>query len=142
MTDTTQTAHTLPFIGAGPSFEGQRIWLPQLVIEASQRGSSIIDGMTFSKCRLEGPAVLLALEGCNFDGCNMGYTGGDIRNLLMKPIAPERVIGAIPFQNCNFIGCDFFAVGFTGNDRFLEAFITVLGNTSPEAPAGGGTRAS
>lgn len=114
-------------LGDGPVHEREQIWLPQLIAQAFKAGASQIEGKTFIDCRIEGPAVLLAVGGCDFDGCDMGYSGGDIRNLLLRPVSPTKVIGAIAFENCVFRRCNFFAVGFTGSEQFLNSFIDVLG---------------
>lgn len=126
MTASPQTL-TLPPLGDGPVYEDQQIWLSQLIAQSMTTGSALIKGRTFNRCRLEGPAVLLATGGVHFDACDMGYTGGDIRNLLLRPVAPEKVIGAIAFEDCRFSYCSFFAVGFTGSPDFIDNFIQVVG---------------
>lgn len=113
-------------LGDGPVYEREQIWLPQLIAQTLSAGQSHIRDKTFVGCRLEGPAVLLAIGGCDFDGCDMGYSGGDIRNLLLRPVGPEKVIGAIAFENCIFRQCSFFAVGFTGSPQFIDSFMSVL----------------
>lgn len=110
-------------------FEGKRIWMPRLIFDALGAGQSIIKGKTFVDCYFEGPAVVLAAGGVQFDGCNMGASGGDIRNLLLRPVGPEKVVGAIAFQDCLFQRCQFFSVGFTGSPAFLDQFIEVLGKS-------------
>ncbi|MBN9467097.1 hypothetical protein [Brevundimonas sp.] len=129
MTDVQDTI-TFKRIGDGPIYEKAQIWLPQLIAEAMSGGSSLVENKTFVDCRIEGPAVLLAMGGCDFDACDMGWTGGDIRNLLLAPVGPEKVIGAVGFRNCVFQRCKFFAVGFTGAPEFLKNFQNVLGKES------------
>lgn len=126
MTD-TQDAITFKRIGDGPIYDRANIWLPQLIAEAMSAGRNLIENKTFTDCRIEGPAVLLAAGGCKFDECDMGFSGGDIRNLLLAPVGPEKVIGTIAFQNCEFLRCKFHAVGFTGAPAFLQNFEAVLG---------------
>lgn len=125
----TEVNDTMAFkrIGPGPTYEKAQIWLPQLAAETMSAGKVLIEGRTFIDCRLEGPAVLLAAGGCHFDACDMGYSGGDIRNLLLSPVGPEKVIGPIAFQNCTFRRCNFFAVGFTGSPDFLRSFQATIG---------------
>ena len=124
----TEANDTITFkrIGEGPAYDKASIWLPQLVAEAMSAGKSLIENKTFTDCRIEGPAVLLAAGGCTFDDCDMGFTGGDVRNLLLAPVGPEKVIGAIAFQNCAFLRCKFYAVGFTGAPAFVKNFEAVL----------------
>ncbi|HYC97162.1 hypothetical protein [Brevundimonas sp.] len=114
-------------LGDGPTYEREQIWLPQLAAQAISSGNPLIDGKTFIDCRIEGPAVLLPVDGCDFDACDMGYAGGDLRNLLLRPVGPQKVIGAIAFRNCTFRRCVFVAVGFTGSPAFTDNFLTVLG---------------
>lgn len=114
-------------LGDGPVYEREPIWLPQLVARSLAAGQPEIVGKTFIECRIEGPAVLLAVGGCDFDGCDMGYHGGDVRNLLLRPVGPQKVIGAIAFRDCVFRRCQFAGVGFTGAPAFLDSFIQVLG---------------
>ncbi|MBB5747331.1 hypothetical protein [Brevundimonas variabilis] len=82
-------------------------------------GRSLVEGKTVTGCRIQGPAVLLASTGVTFDGVNFGDSGGDIRNLIMKPEG-SKAIGAIPFRDCAFVNCEFYGVGFTGDAAFLE----------------------
>jgi len=124
MTDNTDI--TITSIGAGPEYEGLNIWLPALAIEAARRGENAITGKTFRNCMFEGPAVLLPLGACNFDGCNMGDAQGDIRNLLLQPMGPQKVTGTVAFQDCQFINCQFLRVGFTGTPDFLGQIQQVL----------------
>lgn len=116
----------IPAIGAGPQFEGLNIFLPALAIEAARRGESVIEGKTFTNCTIEGPAVLLPIGACNFDGCNMGDAQGDIRNLLLQPMGPQKVTGTVAFKDCQFINCQFVRVGFTGTPDFLGQIQQVL----------------
>lgn len=131
MTDTQTNAApiTLPLLGPGPDYKRVTVWLPQLFLETSRAGagSLLIENRTFNECLLEGPAVLLALEGCQFDGCNMGDAHGDIRSLMLQPSSPQRVTGPIPFKNCTFINCRFLGVGFTGAPSFMDSLTRALG---------------
>jgi hypothetical protein len=126
MTDPSELMPWRP-LGDGPTYEREQIWLPQLMAQSLRDGKPEIVGKTFIDCRIEGPAVLLAADGCDFDACDMGFTGGDVRNLLLRPVGPQKVIGAISFRNCTFRRCAFFAVGFTGGPVFIDNFLRVLG---------------
>ncbi|MEN5170183.1 hypothetical protein ABE444_11500 [Brevundimonas pondensis] len=125
---------TLPALGPGPEYKSLAVWLPQLFMETVRAGSRTIEGRTFVDCLIEGPAVLLAVEGCHFDDCNLGDADGDPRTLMLAPQAPRQVVGPIPFRNCRFIGCQFLGVGFTGSPEFLASMTQAL--TSPQTEAG------
>lgn len=107
------------------TFEGEAISLFELYRTVLQKGESVILDRTFRNCGFEGPAVALILGGVNFDGTDFGYTGGDIRNIILRPAWQEKVIGTIPIGRCQFIGCQFFAVGFTGSDKFIDQLLQV-----------------
>ena len=126
MTDATAPI-TLELLGPGPEYKGVAVWLPQLFMETSRAGSLVIENRTFIDCLIEGPAVLLPLEGCHFDGCNMGDAQGDPRNLLLQPVGPQRVTGAVPLKHCTFINCRFLGVGFTGSKAYLDEMTAALG---------------
>ena len=130
MTDATNTAAAEPIVlellGPGPNYANKTVWLPQLFMETARAGSMVIEGRRFENCLIEGPAVLLPLEGCNFDGCNMGDAHGDPRNLMLSPQGPQRVTGPIPFKNCQFINCRFVGVGFTGAPAFLDSMAAAI----------------
>lgn len=111
-------------------FEGNAISLFELFkANLLATRQPLITGKTFVDCRLEGPAVLLALDKVEFDSCNMGMSQGDPRALLMMPMAKNRVVGAIGLRECRFERCEFFAVGFTGPDSFIDQFLQVVAGT-------------
>lgn len=79
----------------------------------------MITGRTFRRCRLQGPAVLLASSGVQFDNTNFGDGKGDIRNLLLRPMG-DHAFGTVPMRDCVFDNCEFYNVGFTGPQSFLD----------------------
>jgi hypothetical protein len=85
-------------------------------------GGAVIEGRAFRDCQINGPALMLVLEGVHFDSTNFGPTGGDMRNMLFKPMG-DVGIGAIPVRNCTFTNCRFDTLGITGNDDFLAMLI-------------------
>ena len=85
-------------------------------------GGAVIEGRTFVECTIEGPALMLVLENVSFDRTNFGPTGGDMRNMLFRPMG-DMGIGAIPVRNCTFTNCRFLTLGITGNDQLLEMLI-------------------
>ncbi|MGZ9114125.1 MAG: hypothetical protein ACXW3K_05830 [Brevundimonas sp.] len=85
-------------------------------------GGVIIEGRSFTDCVLEGPALMLILEGVHFQSTNFGPTSGDLRNMLFQPMG-NMGIGAIPVRNCTFTNCRFNTLGITGNEELLKLLI-------------------
>lgn len=98
-------------------FHDEAVWLPLLAVHCWNAGQTTIDGRTFTDCLIEGPAVMAVMDGCEFEGCNMGVAA-DPRTLLLKPLG-EKIAGAIGLSNCRFVRCRFAQVGFTGADSLL-----------------------
>ena len=96
-----------------------------LFLAGLRGGQATITGRTFVNCRLEGPAVFLALGGVQLENCSLGDAKGDMRSLLLKPMSPNRVTGVIPFLDCRFDACSFFSVGFAGSDAFLDQLLAL-----------------
>jgi len=92
-------------------------------------GQSILTGITFENCRIEGPAVMLVVGGCTFDATDFGPANGDIRTLVLRPASPTGVVGAIPVRDCRFSSCQLFAIGYTGGDTFLNQILALGGPT-------------
>lgn len=89
-----------------------------------RHGRSMIEGVTFTGCRIEGPAIMLVLPGTHFDRTNFGESKGDIGNLLLRPVR-NMAIGTIPVINCTFENCEFHALGFTGNEQIVNELLTI-----------------
>lgn len=101
-------------------FEEMIVPLYMLYRQVAAKGEGAIRGKVFRNCRIDGPSVMLALGGNAFDGCHFGDTDGDVDALLLKPVSARSVTGAIPVSGCRFEACNFFAIGFTGTDDFLQ----------------------
>ena len=127
MTDVATAPFTLEPLGAGLTYTSVNIWLPQLYIESARAGSQVIENRLFEGCLFEGPAVILPIEGCQFDGCDLGAAQGDPRSLMLAPQGANRVVGPIAFRNCQFINCRFVGVGFTGAPAFLDDMAQAIG---------------
>lgn len=116
MTDVTPQASD----PMAPVFNNMRINLTDLYrSQMHAGGGAIIEGRTFTDCMIEGPAVMLVLDGVHFDSTNFGETGGDVRNMLFKPMA-TMAIGAIPVRTSTFRNCRFNMLGITGSDDLLQ----------------------
>lgn len=104
-------------------FRGGRFALIDLYRASMQAGGgAVIEGRAFVDCTIEGPALMLVLENVHFDATNFGPTGGDMRNMLFRPLG-NMGIGAIPVRNCTFTNCRFLTLGITGNDELLTMLI-------------------
>jgi hypothetical protein len=123
MTDTV----TFKTYGPGPVYTGVSIWLPLLMYEAAVRGENSINGKTFVDCSLQGPSVIVPISGCQFDACDMGASDNDIRNLLLQPVGPTKITGAIAFRDCVFQRCAFVGIGYTGAAEFLDQMRAIDG---------------
>ena len=106
-------------------FESVDLSLYDLYRATFAAGIRTITGRTFRNCRIEGPAVMLVLDKVNFDATNFGPNGGDVRNLVLRPASPTSVIGTIPVEDCQFINCEFFGLGFTGPAQFLDQLLAL-----------------
>ena len=121
---------------AGPEFRDLNIWLPELFrLTLLRTRTNVLRDMTFHNCMLEGPAVMVALGGVQLEACNVGDSRGDMRNLLLRPLSADTVTGAIAFENCRFVDCDFYAVGFTGPETFLQELLLIPTPAAAESPA-------
>ena len=85
-------------------------------------GGAVIEGRAFNNCQIDGPALMLVLEGVHFESTNFGPTGGNLRNMLFQPMG-DMGIGAIPVRNCTFTNCRFNALGITGGEELLTMLI-------------------
>ena len=106
-------------------FRDEIVWLPGLIMESLADGEAVIKGRTFTNCLLHGPAVFLAVQGVSLNGCNVGHARGDMRNLVLRPVSPTSVVGAIAFENCTFTDCDFDKIGFTGAESFIQSILSI-----------------
>lgn len=103
---------------ARTAFDNEAVWLPLLAVHCWNAGQTTIDGRTFTDCLIEGPAVMAVMDGCEFEGCNMGVAANP-RSLLLKPLG-DKIAGAIGLSNCRFVRCRFVQIGFTGADTLLD----------------------
>lgn len=106
-------------------FSGVAVSLVDLHRARMRAGQAILSGITFDNCRIEGPAVVLVIGGCRFDNTDFGYASGDIRTLLLRPMSPNGVVGAIPVRDCTFTNCQLFALGYTGGEGFLNQMLSL-----------------
>jgi uncharacterized protein YjbI with pentapeptide repeats len=105
------------------SFENVALSLSDLIKARLVAGQPTIKGVSFTRCLIEGPAVMLVVGGCKFVDTNFGDTTGDPRSLVLRPASPSKVIGAAGVEDCTFTGCQFMGVGFTGAEGFLDQLL-------------------
>lgn len=106
------------------AFVNEDMALYDLFTHHMRHGRSVLDGISFTGCRIEGPAIMLVLAGTTFDATNFGESKGDIGNLVLRPVR-NMAIGAIPVINCTFENCEFHALGFTGNEQILSQILAI-----------------
>ena len=110
-------------------FDGGRFALFDLYRASVQAGGGVmIEGRAFRDCTIDGPSLMLVLEGVHFESTHFGPTGGDMRNMLFQPMGNVG-IGAIPVRNCTFTNCRFEALGITGDDSLLQMLIQQVTTT-------------
>lgn len=127
MTDQYQSGWTVAEDLTADHFENVAVSLVDLHRARLRLGQTAIVGVTFRNCRIEGPAVMLVVGGCQFSAVDFGFAGGDIRTLVLRPASPNGVVGAIPVRDCTFEGGQFFAVGYTGGESFLNQILALGG---------------
>ncbi len=79
----------------------------------------MLDGYTFTRCRILGPAVL-SLDTNTVIG-DSGF-GEAAPESVIWDNPPLRRAGAVHVTNCRFLQCGFLLVGFTGEPETLAAF--------------------
>ncbi len=125
----------MPMIGLGrrfnpttdiskTAFVNEDMALYDLFLHQMRNNRAMIEGITFTGCRIEGPAVMLVLDGTTFEATNFGESKGDIGNLVLRPTR-KMAIGTIPVRNCTFVNCEFYMLGFTGNDAILDQILAI-----------------
>jgi hypothetical protein len=125
MANLEQTPWKLATNLSAKAFNGEVIVLSDLYRAALRDGQTFIENRTFTDCRLEGPAVVAVLGGVSFDSTDFGYTGGDIGRIVWRTASTTGLVGALPFRNCAFTGCSFFATGFAGPEDFLQQILAL-----------------
>ncbi|MBX9576555.1 MAG: hypothetical protein K2X07_13060 [Caulobacteraceae bacterium] len=83
-------------------------------------GGGVIENRVFENCVIEGPALVLVLDGTHFDGVDFGPCGGDMGGMLFRSLNGTMAIGSIPMRACTFRNCQFHNLGFTGNETLLK----------------------
>jgi len=74
-----------------------------------------LDGVTFEDCALRGPAVVYPLGRIVFEDCEWDAPA----NVVWWDRWPEEVTGVLALENCRFVRCRFFGVGFLGDKNLV-----------------------
>jgi hypothetical protein len=82
---------------------------------------AVVRDTEFIDCDIRGPAVLL-IQG-EASRLTHNTITGDPDALRWDVPTSRQVIGAILAENCQFVGCRFTNVGFTGTPEFLDRFL-------------------
>lgn len=105
-----------------PPLTGNREFRDDVVRLASLTvNDRIIEGYSFSNCRIVGPAILIPLGETGLLHCT--WESPDL-NAIFWEIAPDRplVIGAVGALDCTFSNCTFTEVGLAGPPELRQKF--------------------
>lgn len=83
--------------------------------------TNTIEGLTFSNCRIVGPAILILLDDVDISHCRWDAPGLDS---VFWEISPDRshVVGAVGVRRCSFSNCTFDSVGVAGSAEVRAIF--------------------
>jgi len=96
-----------------PPPTGNREFTDDVVrIAALTVNTNTVSGLTFSNCRMIGPAVVVFI-GCEISHCTWS---GSIDSMFWEvdPLTRPHIIGAVAFRDCMFSKCTFAEVGIAG----------------------------
>lgn len=124
MFDLNNTGPTPDDLGVRTEFNKVLVPFTRLMEEAEKAGLSL-HGRRFVDCVIHGPCVIVPGGDTRFENSSLGDAHGDVRNLFLRAVGP-MLTGCIPVNGCVFDGCAFVGVGFAGDDRFIEHFVTML----------------
>lgn len=77
----------------------------------------MLSGCVFTRCRIDGPAVLVLRRGALVDCTLCGPSSDAV--LWEIPRYRPQVVGAILVADCTFDNCTFFNVGFAGSPDLI-----------------------
>jgi len=126
MTYTQNLGSTPANLGEREVYENTSIPISRLldVTIAAGRGH-YLEKLTFRKCLIHGPGVIVADPETRFNECDLGDVKGDIRNLFLIAAGP-RITGGIFLKGCLFENCVFRQVGFVGSQNYVDDMIREL----------------
>ena len=109
---------------AKTAFVDEDFALYDLYIHNLRANRAIVENTTFTSCRIEGPGIMLVLDGTSFDRTNFGESKGNISTAIQRPTG-TMAIGSSPVRNCTLVNCEFYMLGFTGNEQIVEQLLKI-----------------
>lgn len=92
----------------------------QIRLADLSRDNQIIRGKTFRNCDIYGSSVVLLLEGTVITNCM--FDEDPLQSFILTD--QNYFYGVVGIQDCVFIDCRFYRVGFTGNQVAKELIAT------------------
>ena len=86
-----------------------------------------MEGFTFLKCHIEGPAVIIGSASEFSENAMNGPPDAVLWEIPQDDEGRVWKLGAILVQNCTFRGCEFRNVGLAGPKSFVEQFRGSMG---------------
>lgn len=98
-------------------FDRQIVKIANLPEMGENQGITILDGYVFTRCTIEGPAVLVPRQHCNFNEPTILAAA----TAIFWPLQIGRtVVGGILLDNCTFDHCRFESIGFGGTQELFQ----------------------
>jgi len=113
-------------LGERDAYEGVSIPISRLLertIAAGKDGQ--LNGLTFRRCMIHGPGVIIPDGNTRFVRCDLGDVRGDIRNLFLIAAGP-MITGGVFLKGCVFEDCRIRGVGFVGDRNYVDNMVREL----------------
>jgi hypothetical protein len=79
-----------------------------------------VSGKTFQDCDLVGPAIVYLQGKSLVEHCMLQHPSGSRLESFLLLVQDRYTFGAIPFNDCGMLNCNFINVGFAGDADDLE----------------------
>ena len=104
------------------SYQDQDVRLASLV----SAHSPLLRNRTFTRCRIEGPALLVPRQGVEMADNRLNALGFDRESLVWSIPPSGQPYGAIIVDDVSFLECDLTGVGFAALSTQRDEFLTQL----------------
>lgn len=84
----------------------------------------VIQGLTFERCQIVGPAVVILLGETRVTGC---HWSGDAEAIIWPAHGRNEVVGAIGLKDCVLTNCELYRIGMLVPDEQMDAVRTGFG---------------